>query len=400
MVALLLAVAPESEAIAQEQSAAQTSARLRAEAIDLAYNLDHDRAIALLRQAVELTPDSSAAHRNLASILWLNMLFRRGAVTVDHYLGAFTRTNVDLAKPPPELDAEFRAHVDQAVALAEKEVAAAPKSASAHYDLGAALGLQVSYIATVEGKLLAAFKRARRCFDEHERVLQLDPSMTDAGLIVGTYRYLVSNLSLPMRLMAYAAGFGGGRDRAIALLEATASGRAAGHTDAGTDAMFALILVYNREKRYDDALRVMDRLRGYYPRNRLVLLEQGATALRAGRATQADALLTEGITRLSSDSRPKIPGEAALWHYKRGAARAELGQTSAALADLAMATGGDAQAWVNGRARIVVGQIALKRGDRGSAAAEAQRAIALCRTGNDPACVDSAGKLLRDANGR
>jgi hypothetical protein len=101
------------------QSAAETSRELRLRALDLAYNLDHDQAIDLLRRAIALTPDDPTPHRSLASVLWLNMLFRRGAVTVDHYIGSFTRSSVDLPKPPPELDKEFRTHIDRAIALAE-----------------------------------------------------------------------------------------------------------------------------------------------------------------------------------------------------------------------------------------------------------------------------------------
>ena len=82
-------------------------------------------------------------------------------------------------------------------------------------------------------------------------MLQLDPSRKDAGLIVGTYRYIVSTLSTPLRMMAYVAGFGGGRERGIQMLQETA---AAGGENR-TDAMFALVLVYNRERRYDDALQ-------------------------------------------------------------------------------------------------------------------------------------------------
>src|SRR4026208_2011662 len=80
--------------------AKQTTSDLRATALDLAYNLDHDQALELLRRAVREAPDNPAPHRSLASVLWLNLLFRRGAVTVDHYLGSLSRTNVDLAKPP------------------------------------------------------------------------------------------------------------------------------------------------------------------------------------------------------------------------------------------------------------------------------------------------------------
>ncbi|MEP6917522.1 MAG: hypothetical protein ABJC89_17860, partial [Acidobacteriota bacterium] len=315
---------------------AATATELRKQALDLAYNLDHEQALALLRRAIALAPDDPAPHRSLANVLWLNMLFRRGAVTVDHYLGSFSRADVTLAKPPPELEAEFRAQVDRSIALAERRVAANPKDPQAHYDLGAALGIQASYVATIEGRMLAGFKSARRSYDEHEQVLALDPGRRDAGLVVGTYRYVVSTLSLPVRLMAYVAGFGGGRERGIELLQWTAGedthdrNRTAGASadnDARTDAMFALVLVYNRERRYDEAIHVLQDLRRLYPRNRLLLLEAGATALRAGRPQQADDLLTEGLGMIPEDARARIPGEETLWRYTRGAARAALGRT-------------------------------------------------------------------------
>jgi hypothetical protein len=110
--------------------------------------------------------------------------------------------------------------------------------------------------------------------------------------------------------------------------------------------------------------------------------------------------LTEGMAMFAKDKRARIPGEEALWRYKRGAARAALGRLDAALEDLRVATRGDAQAWVGGRARVELGRLALKRGDRAAAAAEAREADALCRQGNDPECVEDAKKLLRSARGR
>jgi tetratricopeptide (TPR) repeat protein len=384
---------------------AQGSEELRQRALQLAYNLDHDQALELLRRAVELAPDDPAPHRSLASVLWLNLLFRRGAVTVDHYLGSFSRSTVDLAKPPAEIDREFRLHIERAISLAERRLRSNPRDAQAHYDLGAALGLQASYVATVEGKLLAGFRAARRAYDEHEKVLALDPSRLDAGLIVGTYRYLVSNLSLPIRMLAYVVGFGGGRERGVEMLEKTAgfglpAGTAARDNDARTDALFALVLVYNRERRFDQAILALQELRRLYPRNRLLLLEAGATALRAGRAQRAEELLTEGLGLLAKDQRARIPGEEGLWRYKRGKARAALGQTDAALGDLQTASSADSQPWVHGRARVEVGRLALKRGDRGAAAGEARQAEALCERGNDPVCVQDARELLRSSNGR
>jgi tetratricopeptide (TPR) repeat protein len=385
---------------------AQTSDALRLKALQLAYDLDHDPALDLLRRAVALAPEDPAPHRTLASVLWLHVLFRRGAVTVDHYLGSFSRSSVDLGKPPADIDQEFRSHVSRAIALAERRVESNPRDPQAHYDLGAALGLQASYVATVEGKLLAGFRASRRAYDEHEKVLALDPSRTDAGLIVGTYRYVVSTLALPMRMLAYVAGFGGGRERGIQMLERTAGlGPAPDRSrlqesDSRTDALFALVLVYNRERRFDDAMRALQELRRLYPRNRLLLLEEGATALRGGRAQRADELLTEGLEMLEMERRARIPGEEQLWRYKRGKARAALGRTAPALDDLQRATSTDSQAWVQGRARVEVGRLALQRGDRGAAAGEARQAEALCERGRDPVCVQDARALLRNSDGR
>ena len=101
---------------------------------------------------------------------------------------------------------------------------------------------------------------------------------------------------------------------------------------------------------------------------------------------------------LARDTRQRIPGEDALWRYKRGSARAALGRADA-VEDLRAATAGDAQAWVAGRARVELGQLALKRGDRSAASTEATQAEALCTTGNDPTCVDDARKLGRNARG-
>ena len=372
------------------------SSGIRTRAFELAYNLDREEAVQLLQQALAEHPDDPALHRALASVLWLQMLYQRGAVTVDHYLGSFSRARVELKRPPPDLDAAFRRHVARAIELAEAQVAADPGSAQARYDLGAAVGLQASHVATVEGRLLAGFRAARRAYDEHERLIELQPPRQDAGLIVGTYRYLVSTLAAPVRMMAYVVGFGGGRERGIQMLEETAA--EAG--EARTDAMFALVLVYNRERRYDEALRVLGELRKLYPRNRLVVLETGSTLLRAGRGAHADALLTEGMAMVAAEKRQLFPGEEALWRYKRGTARVAAARIDAARADLNDATASGAPSWVSGRAHVELARIALRDGNRTHARTLASRAESLCTQGSDTPCIQDARTVLRNARAR
>src|SRR5690606_17514457 len=112
-------------------------------------------------------------------------------------------------------------------------------------------------------------------------------------------------------LVAYVAGMDGDKEKGLALIEESA--RAA--TEVQTEARFALVLLLNRERRYDDALRVIAQLRRQYPRNRILVLEQGATSSRAGYHAEAERALSEGLAMLERDTRPRMFGEAALWHY-------------------------------------------------------------------------------------
>ena len=377
-------------ATARPAFANRESEALRARAAEQIYNLDRDLAVVTYRQAIAADPQDAAAYRGLASGLWLSITFRRGNMMVDDYLGKMTRPTGQPPPPPADIAAAFRDALDRALALGRKRIADSPRDADAHYQLGAAVGLRASYIATVDGSALGAFRAAREAYEEQERVLELDPRRKDAGLIVGSYRYLVSVLSLPLRWVAYMAGFGGGKERGLRLIEEAA----AYPGDSQTDARFALILLYNREQRYDEALAQLAVLRDRYPRNRLVPLEIGSTNLRAGRAAAAERALDDAMTRFAGDTRARMFGEDALWHYKRGAARAALGRDADAQQDLAKALAVEGRTWVQGRVHLELGKLALKAGNRPAALKEFQTATALCESDNDSAWADEARRLL------
>jgi tetratricopeptide (TPR) repeat protein len=371
--------------------ASRESAALCVRAASETYNLDRDRAIATYRQAIAADPHDSRAYRGLASTLWLSITFQRGNMTVDDYVGRVNRPGAPPVPPPPEAAAAFNEAIDRAVALARAQIDANPRDPNGHYQLGAAIGLRASYVATVDGSAIGAFRSARDAYESHERVLALDSGRKDAGLIVGTYRYIVSTLSLPVRWLAYAAGFGGDKERGIRLIEEAA----AYGGDSQDDARFALILLYNREKRYDHALNLLQLLRERYPRNRLLWLESGATSLRADRAADAERFINEGLAKFSNDPRPRMFGEDAIFYYKRGAARARLDRATDAEQDLRKAISLEGRKWVHGRAHLELGKLALKAGRRPAAREEFENAIALCNGDNDHASADEAKRLLK-----
>lgn len=372
--------------------AAQNSAVRAGSAVIFAaaYNLNYAEATRLARELVAAHPEESAAHRALATVVWMHLLFDRGAFTIDHYLGSVSQSNIQMPAPPSERAQLFRQHVDRAMALADARLRRNPKDVDAHYDLGMANGLMASWIGTIEGKVASAFGSARRAYGSHEKVLELAPNRHEAGLIVGTYRYAVAVLSLPKRWLAYVAGFGGGKERGIAMIE-----QAAKVPLTSTDARLALVLVYSREGRQGEALSLLTALMKDYPQNRLMQLEAASAAWRAGRADLSEQLLTTGLARHDADPRPKGPGERALWIYKRGMARVSLNRLDQAVADLQLALSQGPAGWVRGRIHLELGKVADIRGQRSAALAEYAQARTLCSTHRDPWCIEQAGNFRK-----
>lgn len=288
--------------------AEDAGAAWRAKGLEAGFNLDHDDAEAAFRQAISADPSHPAGHRLLAALTWTRILWARGSITVDEYFGRLSG-DVPRSAPPVGLASAFRASINAAIAAAEARLRERQGDADAHYQVGAAYGLLTLYQQSVEGRVGGGLSTARRAVQQQERALQLDPRRKDAGLQLGLYRYGVSTLAVPLRIVAHAFGLGGGRERGVRLVE-----DAAGYpSEVQTNARLVLVAIYNREGRYDDALRVLAELRRDYPRNRLLWLESTAAALRAGRASDAARFHGEGLRKLAADRRPRAGGEDALW---------------------------------------------------------------------------------------
>lgn len=378
---------------AHAQSTADAEARL-ARAYAAAYDLEHDAAVRELEALAKLAPELPATYRALASITWLHLMFERGTVLADEYLGRVASRDVRMSAPPRDVASAFEGYVDRAVELAERRVASDPRDARAYYDLCSAIGLQASWAATVEGRMGRAFFAARRAYRAAEKAAGLAPDYRDPRLVLGTYRYVVAGLNLPSRIVAYVAGMDGDRARGLALVEQAA----ASTSPVRTEARFALVLLYNRERRWDEALDVLKALRSAHPRNRLLWLESGATALRAGRHAEAWRWLADGFDMARTDPRPRMFGEDAMWRLKRAEALRGLARDGDARLEVMRGLEApDARDWVRGRLHLELGEISIAAGDRDQARWQAAKAMPLLERGADSAGVRRARLLLERA---
>jgi hypothetical protein len=204
------------------------------------------------------------------------------------------------------------------------------------------------------------------------------------------YRYLVGSFGWPTRMLAYMVGFGGDKAKGIRMLEL-----AAAHPATRVDARTALILILSREGRHAEVERIARELQQEAPRNRLLILEEGAAAIRAGHGPAAEAALTRGLAVFARDPRPKVPGERGLWLYKRGLARVNMNQPANASVDLHEALTAGPQSWVRGRIHVELGKVADLAGKRSEALEHYLTARATCQKSRDPQCASEAGRLIR-----
>ena len=107
-------------------------------------------------------------------------------------------------------------------------------------------------------------------------------------------------------------------------------------------------------------------------------------------------MLDEGIRRRDADRRERMFGEDALWHYKRGVARARLGRAGrrpgrTCRSPLAR----EARDWVRGRAHAELGQIRARSRRSGTGAtASIVLPYSWPTRGNDPIGKAEAETLL------
>ena len=263
---------------ASRRNAAAESAALRAKGLELGYNLDHDDALAAFRAGDRRRPHgpgSAPARRGHdvdpaavpAGGRHGGRLPRTGAI-------GSRQDNLRRLKWPPR----FQAHIDRALELCERRLRSNPADADAHFQVGAAHGFLTTYKATVEGRVVGGFRTARRAYTRARARHGARPQPQGRG----PHRRHVPLRGLDAVGAAAAAGAGSpgsaeAGERGLRLVEEAA----AYPSDVQTNAMFTLIVIYNREGRYDDALRVIGELQRRYPRNRLLWLEAASTALRA-----------------------------------------------------------------------------------------------------------------------
>lgn len=266
---------------------------LRRSGLDALYNIDYDKANRDFKEIVQLFPKHPGGYQLLAARIWIKTLYESRRLQTSLYSSDSFYTNGD-DKVDPKVVTEFRNFTREAKRLAEAKLKQEPKNIEAMDFLANTEGLKAAFEEAVERRHIAALRDGNDAVNLHREVLKLDPKYVDAQITIGLYEYVVGSLPLMVKVIAGATGFRGSKKRGLALLEQVAKeGRW-----AQDDAKSVLILLYRREKRYADVLKLARELSAKYPRNYLLRLEA------------ADALVSLAqVKRKESDTSGAVQAE-------------------------------------------------------------------------------------------
>jgi hypothetical protein len=282
---------------------------LRREGHEALYNLDSVTAVEKFEEIRRRTPYHPAGDLYLATVLWLGHLNKTRRLQSGLYgSGSSFYAGADKAKEGSEGDAvdatvdrAFRERMAQAKTKALALVARNKNDADALYFLGAYYGVMAGYEASVARKFFSAMRNGSRCVDAHEKVLKLKPDYYDAYLSTGVYDYIAGSLPFGYKLMASMVGVRGSKKRGIGKLETIIENNA----PTADDARILLVAIFRNEKRYDDALVLLDQLSSKYPRSYLLKLERASALVTLNRLDEAyavfDSLLKDPVAAAALD---------------------------------------------------------------------------------------------------
>jgi tetratricopeptide (TPR) repeat protein len=264
---------------------------LMAEANAALYNIDYATARAKYEELRKRLPHHPAGDLYLAQVTWLEHLYKSRRLQTGLYRDQSSfYAGADKAKEEaegdavdPAVDRTFRGLMTQAKIKALALVARDKNDPDALYFLGAVYGVMAGYEASTARKFFAALRNGSRSVDAHQKVLKLKPDYYNAYLTVGMYDYIMGSLPFAYKAIAAMAGHRGSKERGIGRLQTIIEKDAM----SANGARVLLLAIYQNEKRYQDALDILDYLAGMYPRNYLVKLEKASTLVSLKRTQDA-----------------------------------------------------------------------------------------------------------------
>jgi tetratricopeptide (TPR) repeat protein len=247
------------------------------------YNANYEEAVRDFNSVALARPEDPRALNHLLAAVLFRELYRAGALNSSLYSGDSFLNQKRRVEINPAAREQIRDLAEKSIRLCEQRLAKAPNDWQALYARGVARGLQATYLGIAEKAWFAALRNAIGARRDHERVLELNPSYTDAKTVVGIHNYVAGSLPWGVKAAISVVGLSGSRTKGLDYLREAA----AANGETSVDAKVALGLFLRREQRYPEAIAVVRSLTSVYSHNFLLALEEAKLLKDAGKNQEA-----------------------------------------------------------------------------------------------------------------
>jgi tetratricopeptide (TPR) repeat protein len=268
------------------------------------YNMDYRRAERTFQSMVKSAPDDPTGYAYLAKTYWIEDLSRRQELSIDRFAASnfFSENPNASSGGDAGLQARFRQASTEALVRVRARLSKNPNDRAALFVRSLVYQSLASFELSRQ-KWWDAYRHGTRALRDDQELLRRDPGFPDARLSLGVYDYVAGSLPWAFRWIAVLFGRPGSKERGRQEL-VTAAEKGILVAD---DARVILILLYMREKRYENAAAILDWLRLQYTGNYLAHLDLGGIALLMDQPDKAIATYQE-ILRQRDGGEPNYAG--------------------------------------------------------------------------------------------
>ncbi len=261
--------------------------QMRKQASDSLLALDYEGAKVQFEQMIKTEPRHPAGYIYCANAIWENQLgtLRRLQTRLYSKTDAFFRESNE--EVDPLVEKEFQRLIKTGTLLAEERLEMNEHDITAMYYLGMAKNTLAGYEATVKRSFSSALKNGTKGVSWHRKVLRMDPTFVDAKLSIGLYKYIIGSLPFYVKILVFFGGASGSKKEGIKLLEEVYQKGNYSQFEAGA----VLMVLYERQKRFKDALRIAENLLTKYPANFLIRLEKANMLVNVKRPQEGMKIL-------------------------------------------------------------------------------------------------------------
>jgi tetratricopeptide (TPR) repeat protein len=247
------------------------------------YQMDYATAKRQFEQMIKSDSKHPAGYVYLASAIWLEHLatLRRAHTRLYNRGNAFFRQKNDAVDPV--VDRLFHQTMQKGIVRAQLRLRADKNDLAGLYYLGTAYGSIAGYESTVKRAFLSSLRNGTEAVEMHKKVIKSHPQFVDAYLSLGMYNYVVGTLPAGVKVLMMLGGVRGSKQEGLKQLEKVVK-----HGNLARDeAAVILVVLYDREGRYQDAQKLLAGLVEKYPRNPIFRFESAAMYSKLARFAES-----------------------------------------------------------------------------------------------------------------